>query len=132
MKYIHEKHDFLERDDWNLNSPSDFEATIVEILLPNLIMIGYIYRHPSSKVSIDNFIEKCIQPIIHKMNKEKKECVLMGDYNIDFFKCTGNDAARKFYHSLQSYFFTPHLFFNQRGYALKLLIDKGASIKDVR
>ena len=109
--YIHEKHDFLERNDLNLNSPSDFEAMFVEIVLPDRknLIIGCIYRHPSSKVSIDDFNEKYIQPIIHKISKEKKECVLMGDFNIDFLKCTGNNAASKFYNSLQSYFFTPFI-----------------------
>ena len=60
-------------------------------------------------LSIDDFNEKYIQPILHKISKEKKECALMGDFNIDFLKSLGNNAASKFYNSLQSYFYTPFI-----------------------
>ena len=33
----------------------------------------------------------------------------MGDFNIDFLKSLGNNAASKFYSSLQSYFYTPFI-----------------------
>ena len=33
----------------------------------------------------------------------------MGDFNIDFLKSTGNNAASKFYNSLQSYFYSPYI-----------------------
>ena len=33
----------------------------------------------------------------------------MGDFNIDFLKSTGNNAASTFYNSLQSYFYTPFI-----------------------
>ena len=109
--YIHEKHNYLERDDLRLNSPSDFEAKFVEIVFSDRknLVIGCIYRHPSSKICLDDFNEHYIQPIIHKISKEKKECVLMGDFNIDFLKSTGNNAASTFYNSLQSYFYTPYI-----------------------
>ena len=72
--YIHEKHDFLERDDIKLNSPSDFEAMFVELVLPDRknLIIGCIHRHPSSTVSLKDFNEQYIQPIIHKISEEKK------------------------------------------------------------
>ena len=68
--YIHEKHDFIERDDLKLNSPSDFEAMFVELVLPDRknLIIGCIYRHPSSTVSLKDFNEQYIQPIIHKIS----------------------------------------------------------------
>ena len=34
---------------------------------------------------------------------------LRGEFNIDFLKSTWNNAARKFYNSLQSYFYTPYI-----------------------
>ena len=106
--YIKEKHDFLIRKDLRLDSPSDFEAMFVEIIIPDRknLIIGCIYRHPSSKLSINDFNGKYIQPILHKISKGKKECALMGDFNIDFLKSLGNNAASEFYNSLQSYFYT--------------------------
>lgn len=109
--FINKKHDYIVRDDLKLNSPENFEAMFVEIVLPDRknLVAGCIYRHPSSKLSVDDFNEKHIQPILHKISKEKKECALMGDFNIDFLKSLGSNAASKFYSSLQSYFYTPFI-----------------------
>ena len=109
--YIHEKHDCIERKDLNLNFPSDFEASFVEIVLPDRknLVVGCIYRHPSSKISVNDFNELHIQPILHKISQEKKECALMGDFNIDFLRSLSHNAASKFYSSLQSYFYTPFI-----------------------
>ena len=83
----------------------------VELVLPDRknLIIGCIYRHPSSTVSLKDFNEQYIQPIIHKISQEKKECALMGDFNVDFLKSVGNNAASMFYNSLQSYFYTPYI-----------------------
>ena len=105
--YINEKHDFIIRHDLKLNSPSNFEVMFVELVLPDRknLIIGCVYRHPSSDISVDVFNEQFIQPILHKISQEKKE------YNndIDFLKSTGNNSASSFYNSLQSYFYTPYI-----------------------
>ena len=77
--YIKDKHDYIVRPDLKLNSPSDHEAMFVELILPDRknLIIGCIYRHPSSKLSVSDFNELYIQPILHKISKEKKECALM-------------------------------------------------------
>ena len=54
---------------------------------------------------VKEFSGTYLEPILHKINKEKKECALMGDFNIDLLKSTGND----FYNNLSSYFFTPFI-----------------------
>ena len=109
--YINNKHNFRERDDLELNLSSDCEAKFIELMLPDRknLIVGCIYRHPSSKLAINDFNELHIQPILHKISKEKKECALMGDFNIDFLKSQGNNAASKFYSSLQSYFYSPFI-----------------------
>ena len=33
----------------------------------------------------------------------------MGDFNVDLLKANGDNAAGKFYNTLSSYFFTPHI-----------------------
>ena len=109
--YIKNGIDYIVRKELNLNSPSQHEAMFVEIVLKNRknLVIGCIYRHPSSDISITDFAEKYIEPILHKINKERKEFVLMGDFNIDLLKASGDNAANKFYNSLTSYFFTPYI-----------------------
>ena len=109
--FINKKRDYIVRDDLKLNSPNDFEAMFVEMVFPDRknLVVGCIYRHPSSKLSVEDFNEKHIQPILHTVSREKKECALMGDFNIDFLKSLGSNAASKFYSSLQSYFYTPFI-----------------------
>ena len=109
--YIKTGQEHIQRDELNLNSPGQFEAMFVEIILKDRknLVVGCIYRHPSSDISISDFTEKYLEPIIYKINKEKKECVLMGDFNIDLLKTGGDNAASKFYNTMTSYFYTPYI-----------------------
>ena len=84
--YIKNNLDFYKRNDLQLNSPSNHESTFIEIILPNKtkLITGCIYRHPSSKISVNVFSNEHLEPILQKNSKERKECVLMGDFNVDF------------------------------------------------
>ena len=114
--------DYITRDDMKLNSPDQFEAMFVEIILPDRknLVVGCVYRHPSG--SIRDFTNDHLEPILHKISKEKKECVLMGDFNVNLLNTNGNSAATDFYNSLTSYFFTPFILQPTRLHA-KTLID---------
>ena len=107
--YIKSGIDYKRRDDLNLNTPSFFEAMFIEIIIPDRknLIVGCIYRHPSE--SIRDFSTEYLEPIICKINKEKKECALMGDFNVDLLTSSGNNAANEFYNTLSSYFFTPYI-----------------------
>ena len=76
-----------------------------------------IYRHPSSKISVNDFSNEHLEPILQKISKEKKECVLMGDFNVDLLK-----SNSEFYTNLSSHFFTPFVLQPTRLKA-KTLID---------
>ena len=69
--FINKKHNYIVRDDLKLNSPENFEAMFVEIVLPDRknLVVGCIYRHPSSKLPVVDFNEKYIQPILHKIRE---------------------------------------------------------------
>ena len=71
--YIKNGIDYIERKDLDLNSPSQHEAKFIEIILKNRknLVIGCMYRHPSSDISITDFAEKHLEPILHKIIKEK-------------------------------------------------------------
>ena len=109
--YIKNGYDYIPRKDLNLNSTSHFEAMFVELILKDRknLIVGCIYRHPSSDISVNDFAEKYLEPIMYKIQREKKECVLMGDFNVDLLKSSGDNAASKFYNTLSSYFFTPYI-----------------------
>ena len=64
-------------------STLDIECQCSEIVLPNQknILFVNIYRPPQGNV--DNFI-KTLDQALEKINLNKKEIVMMGDFNIDF------------------------------------------------
>ena len=102
--------DICENDeDLTLNSPSNFEASFVEIVLPNRknLIVGCIYRHGASSLPIRDFTENHLQPLLFKISKEKKECAIMGDFNIDLLKMS--NAASDFNDNMSSHFFTPFI-----------------------
>jgi exonuclease III len=107
--YIKNGLDYIVRHDLKLNTPSFFEAMFVEIILPDRknLIVGCIYRHPSE--SIREFSAENFEPILNKINKEKKECALMGDFNVDLISSTGNNAASEFFNTMSSYFYTPFI-----------------------
>ena len=76
------------------------------MVLPN-------YPYMSSKRTI-------YKPILHEINQERKECALIGDFNIDLLK--SSNAASDFHDNLSSYFFTPFILQPTRLRA-KTLID---------
>ena len=94
----------------------------IEIILPgrkNLI-VGCIYRHGSG-IKIREFTNEFLEPILEKINK-KKDCSLMGDFNVDLLKSNDNNSAGEFYNMFSSYFFTPFVLQPTRLKA-KTLID---------
>ena len=113
------------RNDLKLKSlgPGDFESTFIEIILPgrkNLI-VGCIYRHPSSSLTIVQFIDEYIEPLLLQISKENKVCSLLG-FNIDLLKVDSFTPANKFFNTLTSNFFAPYILQPSRPIS-KTLID---------
>ena len=71
---------------------------------------------------IRDFTNSQLEPILEKISKERKECALMGDFNVDLLKSSGSNAASDFYNMFSSYFFTPFILQPTRLRA-KTLID---------
>ena len=65
----------------------NLESVFIEIPRPaktNLV-VGTIYRHPC--MSIELFNSDYLKPLIQKLSKEKKQILLLGDFNINLMKC---------------------------------------------
>ena len=93
---------FIERKDIELNSSGDFESNFVEIKFENNqnLVIGCIYRHPSSKITVSEFSEEHLDPILFAITKENKHCILMGDFNVNLLKSDSDGAVSLFYNTL--------------------------------
>ena len=109
--YIKDNLDCIIRKDLQINSPTHHESMFIEIVFPNKknLIIGCIYRHPSSSISIEEFTNVHLDPILQKISLENKQCALMGDFNVDLLKTDNNNESNLFYNNLLSHFFAPYI-----------------------
>ena len=100
---------FQKREDLKFNSPGNFESTFIEFIFPKRknMILGCIYRHPTSTMPVHLFNNDYILPLLEKISTEDKVCLLMGDFNIDLSKNAFNEDVNTFYNSLLSHFFAP-------------------------
>ena len=90
--YIKNNIDYIRRPDLQFNSPSHYESMFIEIKFPqkrNLI-IGCIYRHPQSNISIQEFTTLHLDPVLQNISQDNKQCVIMGDFNVNLLKTDVN------------------------------------------
>ena len=76
-------------------------------------LIGVIYR---AHTAIDNFV--------HDISKEKKECYIMGDYNIDLLKDDSDRPTHDYLDLIYSHCLIPSILFPTR------ITEKSATIID--
>ena len=107
--YIKNSIVYNKRDDLKIYSSGHFESTFIEIIFPNKknMIIGCIYRHPTSTLSLQKFNEEIFDTLLDKITNEDKTCALMGDFNIDLLKIDSNTNTNIFYNNLTSHFFAP-------------------------
>ena len=74
---------FHVRNDLNLQRDGVLESIFIQTSLRKneKIIIGTIYR-PRSEQQFNEF-EADLKTILHKVDRENKTCILMGDFNID-------------------------------------------------
>jgi len=66
--YINDSLVFTERKDLQFNSPGNHESIFVEVILPKKknMIIGCIYRHPTSNLTIQEFNNVIMGPLLQK------------------------------------------------------------------
>ena len=72
--YIKENITYFERNDLDMNSTSDYETKFIEIRFEKPLIIGCVYRHPSSIDSITDFSTIHVEPILTR-SQMKIRCV---------------------------------------------------------
>ena len=104
--FINKLCDHFERDDLKIQN-KEFESVWIEIKVKKgkNILIGCIYRHPHYK-NLEDFSDY-IEEIFAKLNKEKKQVYIAGDFNIDLLQYENNNKCRDFYNLITSNGFLP-------------------------
>jgi hypothetical protein len=90
----------------------NLESIFIEILQPKKtnIIVGSIYRHPI--MSIEDFNNEFLNPLLEKVGSENKTVILLGDFNVDLLKADSNIS--NFMDILSSHSFLPTIFLPTR------------------
>ena len=107
--FISEKLNYKVRNDLNMCQPGNLESTFIELILPfkrNLVL-GCVYKHPRMK--INEFNENFLDPVLEKIDKERKTCLLMGDFNINLLNIESDKLVSNFYDLMTSRCFAPFI-----------------------
>ena len=96
LLYISNKHDFVERADLQMYKTKELESVFVEIPNPTgkNYIVGCIYRHPN--MDITEFIDIYLNRLFEKIKKEKKEIILLGDFNINLMNFENNKETNDY------------------------------------
>ena len=89
-------------------SNSDFESLWIEIDNQSYksFICGIIYRHPNSDIS--SFMDY-LNSTVEKIHREKKNCAILGDFNIDLLKYDSHQITDDFINTLGALFFQPYI-----------------------
>ena len=84
LLYIDQNLRYRSKSDLTLYKSKEIESSFIEIIEPKKkdTIVGCIYRHPN--VSMGEFTNDFLEPILENLSFEKREVILMGDFNIIF------------------------------------------------
>ena len=96
MIYIDQKVKYKIREDLKLYKSKEIESTFLEIIENNQknVIVGCLYKHPG--VAIQEFTNDFICPLLEERLTEKKEVILIGDYNINILNSDVDHQASDF------------------------------------
>ena len=105
--YINENLSFTIREDLNVVNDS-FETFWIEIERPNQnnLVCSVVYRHPNSDLTY--FIESFFSTI-SSIHHTKKQCLIMGDFNINLLNCDSHPLTDQFLSTFASFFYKPYI-----------------------
>ena len=84
----------------------DFESLWIEIEVQGRsnMLCGIFYRHPNGNVQ--NFMDN-LNVCLQKIHREEKNCIIMGDFNLDLLKYDNHEDTNNFINTMSSFFFQP-------------------------
>ena len=111
MLYIVKDHKCKPREDLSsiVYKSDELESVFMEIIVPNQvnITIGCIYRHPS--MDLNDFTDNYLNRLMTKMDGNKNNIFLLGDFNIDLMKNDIDANTSTFLDLSTSNLFVPHI-----------------------
>ena len=109
--YVTDKTSFKVRDDLVMNPVTcQYESLFIETVMhDHKVVIGVIYKPPESNTDIvvRGLFVAHFNDLMGIISKERKHCILMGDFNIDLIKVDMQNQTKDFVHSLYGNAFYP-------------------------
>ena len=97
------------RSDLNIYNPKQLELIFIEMLKLDLPggTVGIIYKHPS--MSLPTFNVESFAPLLKNLNKENKEVILTGDFNVNLLNFGKKRGTHQFLEELFHNNYTPQI-----------------------
>ena len=94
--YISQDLTYKNRSDLNISQVKQLESTFIEVVNENRknTIVGCIYKHPN--MPITEFFSDFLELLLTKISLEKKEVILLGDYNINLSNCESDKNTSEF------------------------------------
>ena len=70
------------------------------------MLCGLMYRHPNGNLDV---FQNYFNSILDKIHRQDKQCLILGDFNLDLLKYETHTGTDEFINNLGTYFFQPHI-----------------------
>jgi hypothetical protein len=70
------------------------------------MLCGLMYRHPNGNLDV---FQNYLNSILDKIHRQNKQCLILGDFNLDLLKYETHTGTDEFINNLGTYFFQPHI-----------------------
>ena len=109
LVYISQDLIYKSRSDLNISQIKQLESNLIEVVNENRknTIVGCIYKHPN--MSITEFISDFLEPRLTKISFEKKEVMLLGNYNINLLSCESDKNTCDFLELMLFFSFMPKI-----------------------
>ena len=105
--FVSNKLSFKQQSDLVINEAGKLESTFIILVLPNKRNAVYrcVYKHPIMKTKF--FDNAYLTPLLLRINKEEKICLLMVDFNINLLSSDTKPEVSDFFDNLSLHLFAP-------------------------
>ena len=105
LLYIDKNLRYRSRSGLTIRKSKGIESSFIEVIEPKKknTTVGCIYKHPN--VSVGEFTNDFLETLVEKLSFEKKEVILMGDFNINLLNCNIDKSTSDYVDTLYSMYF---------------------------
>ena len=107
--YFSKNLNYINRQDFNVNKDEMLESVFIDVLSKSNknTIIGCIYKH--RKMTVADFTQNFIQPLLDKLSFENKNMILLGDFNIDLLHYGDDNRTKIFSDHMYSSSLSPQI-----------------------